>query len=78
MSETLAISALDALQGVRAKILQSRAETIARLDTLEASISKDHGKAVDMLAAMRSTAVGYDACLTDIDDLIAGVETGTQ
>ena len=78
MSENLEAAAIEILNGVKAQIAQSRAETLARIEALEQTISPEHGKAVSLLARMRSSAGGFDACVTDIDELVAGIQNGTQ
>lgn len=74
MSETLETVTIEILRDMQAKIVQSRTETLARLDSLEATIPADQSKAIALLATMRALASEFDACVKDIDNLIAGLD----
>ena len=62
MRENLKNTAIEALQGVKAKVLQSRGETMAGFETLDGSLLQDRGKAVAPLAAMRRSTGGFATC----------------
>ncbi|AYO80978.1 hypothetical protein [Methylobacterium brachiatum] len=74
MSETLETVTIEILRDMQARIVQSRTETLARLDSLEATIPADQSKAIALLATMRASASEFDACVKDIDNLIAGLD----
>ncbi|SFI25283.1 hypothetical protein [Methylobacterium brachiatum] len=74
MSENLETVTIEILRDVQAKILQSRTETLARLDNLEATIPRDQNQAVAAVATMRTSVAEIDVCLKDIDNLIAGLD----
>ncbi|MCJ2119137.1 hypothetical protein MKK65_21625 [Methylobacterium sp. J-001] len=74
MSENLETVTIDILRDVQAKIVQSRTETLARIDRLEATIPQDQSKAFALLATMRASAGEFDACVKDIENLIAGLD----
>ena len=74
MSETLEAVTIEILRDMQAKIMRSRTETLARLDSLEATIPADQSKAIALLATMRASASEFDVCVKDIDNLIAGLD----
>jgi hypothetical protein len=84
MGDTVENATFEILKGIQASLADLRAETVTRFDRLEARIDrldlgmrKDRRNAAGMLVMMRATAGDFDARVSEVEERVAALESGT-
>jgi hypothetical protein len=84
MSDNVENATFEILTGIQASLADLRVETVTRFDRLEARIDrldlglrKDRRNAAGMLVMMRATAGDFDARVSEVEERVAALESGT-
>ena len=84
MSDNVENATFEILTGIQASLADLRLETVTRSDRLEARIDRldlglreDRRNAAGMLVMMRATAGDFDARVSEVEERVAALESGT-
>jgi hypothetical protein len=84
MSDNVENATFEILKGIQASLADLRVETVTRFDRLEARIDrldlglrKDRRNAAGRLVMMRATAGDFDARVSEVEERVTALESGT-